>query len=79
MSGPITQELEKRIQDAVKICAQVEGGTAITEAIFSHLQKHGLLMHQLTLAEGEHLLTAIEQRQVSLFLDLALNGAQGKA
>jgi hypothetical protein len=74
MTGPITQELVDSIQNAVKLCAQVGGGAAINEAIFAHLQKHGLLIHQLTLSEGELLLAAIEQRQTSLFLEVALNG-----
>lgn len=74
MTGPITQQLIERIQNAVKLCAQVGGGAAINEAIFAHLQKHGLLIHQLTLSEGELLLAAIEQRQTSLFLEVALNG-----
>ena len=78
--GPITQELELKIQEAIKLCAQVEGGMAITEAVQQHLKKHGLGIHQLTYAEGQQLLTAIEQRQVRLFLDVALNGTQsGKA
>ncbi len=78
-TGPITQELESRIQEAIRICAQVEGGMAINEAVQAHLAKHGLGIHQLTYAEGQSLLAAVEQRQVSLFLDLALNGGQGKA
>lgn len=76
-SGPITQELATRIQEAIKVSAQIDGGAAINEAIFAHLQKHGLLIHQLTLAEGELLLTAINQRQVGLFLEHSLNGSVG--
>ncbi len=79
-TGPITQELEAKIQEAIKVCAQIEGGMAITEAVQTHLQKHGLGIHQLTYSEGQQLLAAVEQRQVRLFLDVALNGTQsGKA
>lgn len=73
-AGPITQDLADRIQSAIKLCAQVEGGIAITEAVQQHLIKHGLGIHQLTYAEGQQLLAAVEQRQVRLFIDVALNG-----
>ena len=79
MTGPITQELQARIETEIKACAQVTGGTAAIESVHAHLAKHGLLLHQLTLAEGEHLLNALQQRNLRIFLDLALNGAQGKA
>lgn len=77
----ITPDLEASIQDAIKVCAQAEGGMQIVSAVQDHLSKNQIGLRQLTQREGEILLSAVEQRQVKQFLDLALQGGQqvGKA
>lgn len=78
ISAPISPELDSKIQEAIKLRAQEDGGLAIVDACKIHLETHGLGIHQLTTGDAQRLLAAIEQANVKLFISEPLS-IPGKA
>lgn len=73
LNGPLSKELDEKIRTTIKEVAQTPGGAEITKRLREHLDKSNRKLGELTHAEALKLLAALEQRQVELFLSVALN------